>query len=155
MEAVEAGRQDTYATSQVIVNAFTEFGIGEVAGGRPCFINLTTEFLTGELVLPFGPEQVVLEVLETVVIDDRVLAGITGLTQAGYRIALDDFFWCSGHGRLLALASYVKLDLLDGALACLDALLAEIRRYPGVRIVAERLETAEHVALADRYGFEL
>lgn len=155
MDAVEAGRQDTYATSQVIVNAFTEFGIGEVAGGRPCFINLTTEFLTGELTLPFGPEQVVLEVLETVVIDDRVIAGITALTEAGYRIALDDFVWGSGHERLLALASYVKLDLLDGDLTDLDALVAEIRRYPGVRIVAERLETAEHVALADRYGFEL
>ena len=155
MDAVEAGRQDTYATSQVIVNALTEFGIGEVAGGRPCFINLTTEFLTGELTLPFGPDQVVLEVLETVVIDDRVLAGITALTDAGYRIALDDFVWGSGHERLLALASYVKLDLLDGDLTDLDDLVAQIRRYPGVQIVAERLETAEHVALADRYGFEL
>jgi EAL and modified HD-GYP domain-containing signal transduction protein len=82
MEAVDAGRQDTYATSQVIVNAFTEFGLGEVAGGRPCFINLTTEFLPGELTLPFGPDQVVLEVLETVVIDDDVLAGIGRRTAA-------------------------------------------------------------------------
>ncbi len=155
MEAVEAGRQDTYATSQVIVNAFTEFGIAEVAGGRPCFINLTTEFLTGELTLPFGPEQVVLEVLETVVVDDEVLAGITALARAGYRIALDDFVWGSGHERLLALASYVKLDLLDGDLTGLDAVVTEIRRYGRVQIVAERLETAEHVALADRYGFEL
>ncbi len=155
MTAVEAGRQDTYATSQVIVNAFTEFGLAEVAAGRPCFINLTTEFLTGELTLPFGPDQVVLEVLETVVIDDEVLAGITALSEAGYRIALDDFVWGSGHERLLALASYVKLDLLDGDLSDLDALVAEIRRYPGVQIVAERLETAAHVALADRYGFEL
>jgi EAL and modified HD-GYP domain-containing signal transduction protein len=155
MAAIEAGRQDTYATSQVIVNAFTEFGIAEVAGGRPCFINLTTEFLTGEVALPFGPDQVVLEVLETVVIDDEVIAGITTLTDAGYRIALDDFVWGSGHERLLALASYVKLDLLDGDLTDLDAVVAQIRRYPGVQIVAERLETAEQVALADRYGFEL
>jgi c-di-GMP-related signal transduction protein len=155
VDAVEAGRRDTYATSQVIVNAFTEFGMAEVAGDKLCFLNLTSEFLTGLLRLPFGPDRVVLEVLETVVIDDEVLAGITALAAAGYRIALDDFVWGSGHERLLDLASYVKLDLLDGDLSRLDEIVAEIRRRPGIQIVAERLENPEHLALADHYGFEL
>jgi c-di-GMP-related signal transduction protein len=154
-DAVEADRQDTFATSQVMVNTFAEFGMDEVAGDRLCFLNLTTEFLTGELVLPFGPERVVLEVLETVVIDDEVIAGITALVEAGYRIALDDFVWGSGHERLLDLASYVKLDLLDGDLSDLDGIVAEIRRRPGIQIVAERLETPAQLALADRMGFEL
>jgi c-di-GMP-related signal transduction protein len=153
--AVESGRQDTYATSQVIVNAFTEFGLHEVAGGKPCFINLTTEFLSGELTLPFGPERVVLEVLETVAMDDAVVAGIASLVEQGYLIALDDFVWGSGHEKLLPLASYVKLDLLDGDLSHLDELVAEIRRYPGIQIVAERLETADQLALADHHGMEL
>jgi EAL and modified HD-GYP domain-containing signal transduction protein len=154
-DAVEAGRFDTYATSQVIVNAFTEFGIGEVAGDRLCFINLTHEFLVGELTLPFGPDQVVLEVLETVTVDDDLVAGITALVEAGYRIALDDFVWGSGHERLLPLASYVKLDLLDGDLSHLDEIVAACRLQPGVQIVAERLETDEQVAIADRYDMEL
>ena len=155
MDAVESGRQDTYATSAVMVNAFTEFGIAEVAGNRPCFINLTREFVTGRLPLPFGPEQVVLEILETVDVDDEVVAGITALAEAGYRIALDDFVWGSSHDRLLGLASYLKLDLLDGDLSRLDEIVAEVRRHPGLQIVAERLETPEHVAIADRYGMEL
>ncbi|MEU4692831.1 HDOD domain-containing protein [Actinoplanes sp. NPDC023714] len=155
MDAVASGRQDTYATSAVMVNAFTEFGIAEVAGNRPCFINLTREFVTGRLPLPFGPEQVVLEILETVEIDDEVIAGITALAEAGYRIALDDFVWGSGHEQLLGLASYVKLDLLDGDLSDLESVVAEIRRHPGLQIVAERLETEEQLAIADRYGMEL
>jgi c-di-GMP-related signal transduction protein len=155
LDAVEAGRRDTYATSQVIVNAFSEFGMDEVAGDRLCFLNLTTEFLTRELALPFGPERVVLEVLETVVIDDEVIAGITALAHAGYRIALDDFVWGSGHEQLLDLASYVKLDLLDGDLSRLDDIVTRLRRHPGIQIVAERLETPAHVAIADHYGFEL
>jgi c-di-GMP-related signal transduction protein len=154
MDAVEAGRQDTYATSQVIVNTFTEFGLTEVAGDKPCFINLTTEFLTGRFTLPFGPERVVLEVLETVTVDDEVVDGIAGLVAAGYRIALDDFVWGSGHERLLPLASYVKLDLLDDRLGGLDSLVERVRRHD-VQIVAEKIETADHLALADRYGFEL
>jgi c-di-GMP-related signal transduction protein len=155
MDAVESGRQDTYATSQVMVSAFTEFGLDEVAGGKPCFINLTTEFLTGELTLPFGPGRVVLEVLETVTIDDAVIAGITALVEQGYRIALDDFVLGSGHERLLPLASFVKLDLLDGDLSDLAGLVAELRKHSGIQIVAERLETAAQLALADHYGMEL
>jgi c-di-GMP-related signal transduction protein len=154
-EAIEAGRQDTYATSQVLINTFTEFGLAEVAGDKICFINLTSEFLTGKLTLPFGPEQVVLEILETIEIDDEVIAAVAALAEAGYRIALDDFVWGSGHERLLGLASYVKLDLLDGDLTDLDRIVAEIRRHQGIQIVAERLETPESVALADHYGFEL
>jgi c-di-GMP-related signal transduction protein len=155
MDAVAAGRQDTFATSTVMINTFTEFGIQEVAGDRLCFINLTREFLAGQLPLPFGPEQVVLEVLETVEIDDEVIAGITALAERGYRIALDDFVWGSGHERLFGLASYVKLDLLDGDLSRLDDIVAACRKFPKIKIVAERLETAEQLALADRYGLEL
>ena len=154
-DAVEAGRRDTYATSHVIVNAFTEFGMAEVVGDRLCFINLTAEFLTGELTLPFGPDQVVLEVLETVTIDDTVVEGITALAAAGYRIALDDFVWASGQERLLGLASYVKLDLLEGDLQRLDEIVAACRRHPGIQLVAERLETQAELELADRYGMEL
>ncbi|MBB3094905.1 EAL and modified HD-GYP domain-containing signal transduction protein [Actinoplanes campanulatus] len=155
LDAVESGRQDTYATSAVMVNTFTEFGIAEVVGNRPCFINLTREFVTGRLPLPFDPDQVVLEVLETVDVDDEVIAGLTALTEAGYRIALDDFVWGSGHERLLGLASYVKLDLLDGDLSRLDEIVAACRQYPGIQLVAERLETEAQVALADHYGMEL
>jgi c-di-GMP-related signal transduction protein len=155
VDAVASGRQDTFATTTVMINAFTEFGIREVAGDRLCFINLTREFLTGSLLLPFGPEQVVLEVLETVQIDDDVIAGITALVERGYQFALDDFVWGSGHERLFALASYVKLDLLDGDLSRLDDIVAACREFPHITIVAERLETAEQVALADRYGLEL
>jgi c-di-GMP-related signal transduction protein len=155
MDAVSAGRQDTYATSTVMVNAFTEFGIREVAGDRLCFINLTREFLSGDLALPFGPGQVVLEVLETVAIDDQVIAGIRALSAAGYQIALDDFVWGSGHEALFELASYVKLDLLDGDLSRLDEIVAACRQFPNIKIVAERLETEEQLAIADKYGMEL
>lgn len=155
IDAVAAGRQDTYATSSVMINAFTEFGIREVAGDRLCFINLTREFLTGALALPFGPEQVVLEVLETVEIDDEVIEGITKLVDAGYRIALDDFVWGSGHERLFGLAAYVKLDLLDGDVSHLDEVVAACREYPNIKIVAERLETGDQLALAEKYAMEL
>jgi EAL and modified HD-GYP domain-containing signal transduction protein len=155
MDAVDAERRDSYATSQVVVNTFTEFGVDEVVGDRTCFINLTREFLVGELPLPFSPEHVVLEVLETVLVDDAVVEGVQRLVEEGYRIALDDFEWGSGHERLLPYASYIKLDLLHSDVTHLDQIIAACRDWPDIQIVAEGLETPDHLALSDKYGIEL
>ena len=153
--AMEASRRNAYATSRVIVNAFTEFGIRELVGDRICFINLTQDFLTGALQIPFEPGQAVLEVLETVEVTDEVLAGVADLVDQGYPIALDDFVWGMGHERLLGLASYVKLDMLETDPAQVREAVGRCRQYPGLCLVAERLETDEHVALAKGMGFDL
>jgi EAL and modified HD-GYP domain-containing signal transduction protein len=154
-EELTASRRNAYATSQVIVNAFTEFGLPELVGDHTCFINLTREFIVGELDVPFEPGRVVLEILESVEIDDEVLAGVTRLHDLGYPIALDDFVWGLGHERLLHLTSYVKLDVLDGDADRIAALVESCRRYPDVLLVAERVETPEHVDLAMKLGFDL
>ncbi|MFC5001409.1 EAL and HDOD domain-containing protein [Dactylosporangium cerinum] len=154
-DEVEASRRTAYATSQVIVNAFTEFGLEQLVGGRRCFINLTRDFLVGELPLPFDPDHAILEILETVEIDDAVLAGTARLVQQGYEIALDDFVFGLGHDRLLGLASYVKLDLLIREPDELAEVVARCRRYPGIKLVAERVESEEHILLAQRLGFDL
>jgi c-di-GMP-related signal transduction protein len=97
MDAVTASRRDAYATRAVIVNTVTEFGIEEAVGDLLCFINLTRDFLVGDLALPLGPERVVLEVLETVEVDEDVVNGVGALSAQDYPIALDDFVRGSGH----------------------------------------------------------
>jgi len=64
------------------VAAFTEFGIRDLVGDKICFVNLTREFLVGDLPLPFEPHQAGLEILEEVEVDDEVLAGV-GSTSNG------------------------------------------------------------------------
>ena len=151
---VMASRRTSYATSQVIVNAFTEFGLEQLVGGRKCFINLTREFLVGELPLPFDPDHAVLEILETVEIDDEVADCVERLVELGYEVALDDFVFGLGHERLLGIASYVKLDLLIREPDELAEVVAQCRAYPRVKLVAERVESDEHITLAQRLGFD-
>jgi EAL and modified HD-GYP domain-containing signal transduction protein len=150
-----ADRGDASATIQVIINTFGEFGLADIAGGLPCFVNLTRDFLTGRLPLPFGPEHAVLEVLETVEVDDEVAAGVDRLVEAGYAIALDDFVRGSSHERLLKRASVVKLDLLDTSVDDLAEIVATCAGYPGITLLGERLETAEHLRTARQLGCEL
>jgi c-di-GMP-related signal transduction protein len=97
----------------------------------------------------------VLEVLETIEVDDEVLAGVTRLVEQGYAVALDDFVIGGlGHERLLRLASYVKLDVLGTGADELVAAIALCRGYPKIKLVAERLETAEQLERARTLGFE-
>jgi EAL and modified HD-GYP domain-containing signal transduction protein len=154
-EDLEASRRTAFATSQVIVNAFTEFGLEQLVGGRKCFINVTRDFLVGELPLPFEPDHAILEILETVEIDEDVIAGVQLLAARGYEIALDDFVFGLGHERLLGIASYVKLDLLIREEDETAEIVRRCRAYPAVRLVAERVETEEQIALAERLGFDL
>jgi c-di-GMP-related signal transduction protein len=152
-EATEATERGAYATSQVLVSAFTEIGLPAIAGDRLCFVNLTREFLVGELPLPFGPDQVVLEVLETVTVDDEVVAGVGRLAGLGFAIALDDFV-PGPSDRLLPLATYVKIDILDADPAALADTVRLCRRHPRIRLVAERVETADELRGAREHGFE-
>jgi c-di-GMP-related signal transduction protein len=153
--ATSASSRNAFATSQVIVTAFTEFGLDQLVGDRPCFVNLTREFLVGELPVPFDYGQTVLEVLESVPVDDRVYSGVKDLVERGYTIALDDFQWGAGIARLLPLATYVKIDMLDADPDEIAATVRQVRDYPNLQLVAERLETEERLNLAFELGFDL
>lgn len=144
-----------HATSRVIVNTFTEFGLDQLIGSRLAFINMTREFLVGDLPLPFEPGNTVLEVLETIDVDDEVVAGVSRLVAEGYAVALDDFAFTRGHERLLDLASYVKLEVLGVEPALLAAQVAACRDRRDLLLVAERLETPEELELARGLGFQL
>jgi len=146
--AEAAAANGDQATTAVVLNTFTEFGLETLVGGRLAFINVTRPFLVGELPIPFPPQCAVLEILETIEVDDALLEGARRLAAEGYGLALDDFVW---DDRLLA--DYVKLDLQSYGPDKLAELVARLRPY-GVRLVAERVETREHLELARSLGFD-
>ena len=154
-EAMHATVRDSAATSRVIVEAFTAFGIPELVGDRRCFINLTREFIVGELPLPFPPGSVGLELMADIAVDDEVLAGAARLVEQGHRIAVDDFAGDASRARLLPFAHYVKVNMLAGDRRAITAIAGRCRRYPRIRLVAQRVETHELLDLARRLRFHL
>ncbi|GAA1499433.1 HDOD domain-containing protein [Dactylosporangium maewongense] len=154
-EAMHASVRDSAATSRVIVEAFTAFGITELVGDRRCFINLTREFIVGELPLPFPPGSVGLELMADVAVDDEVLDGVGRLVEQGHRIAVDDFAGDASRARLLPFAHYVKVNMLAGDRAEIGAIAGQCRRFPRIRLVAQRVETQELLDLARKLQFQL
>ncbi|MEV6495653.1 EAL domain-containing protein, partial [Actinoplanes sp. NPDC051633] len=142
--ATQASRRSAEATSRVIVAAFTDFGLAELVGDRVAFINITREFLVGELPVPFASDQTVLEILETVEVDDAVIQGVEELVARGFTIALDDYR-PGGRDRLLSYATYVKVDVLDTGVDMADVVQQCREQNPHLRFIAERLETEDQL----------
>jgi EAL and modified HD-GYP domain-containing signal transduction protein len=128
------------ATSQLIVNALTEFGLGNIVDDKLAFINLTRNFTTGTFPIPGAQSQLVLEILEDIEIDKQVLEGIRRLKQQGYTIALDDFIFHPHLKPLVQIADIVKLDVFQLDNATLQKHVQELQHYP-VKLLAEKVET--------------
>ena len=140
-------------TARVVLSALT-IGVDQLVGDKDMYCNAERGVLTGETPVTLPPERTVIEVLETVAVDEETLRGCRELLARGFRIALDDFVWVDGVEPLLDLASIVKIDLLVTPRERVPDLVRRCREY-GVRLVAEKVETDEDVAWARELGFDL
>lgn len=154
-DAVEARIQDgVVATARVAIAALMDIGLDRLAGQAPVLVNVPEALVrrASEFPLPLPPARVVLEVLEDVEVDETVLAGLRTLKSAGYRLALDDFTSARADERLLALADWVKVDLVGEPAERLEATARAVRAH-GVELIAEKVETREQFERCVALGF--
>ncbi|MGA9747733.1 MAG: EAL domain-containing protein [Nocardioides sp.] len=140
-------------TADVVLGALT-IGVSQLVGDKVIFCNAERGVLTGATPVTLPAARTVIEVLETVKVDDETVAGCQDLVDRGFRIALDDFVWIDGAERLLALASIVKLDVMALGRAASEALAARCAPYD-VQLLAEKVETAADLEWALEAGFDL
>jgi EAL and modified HD-GYP domain-containing signal transduction protein len=86
--------------------------------------------------------------------DAEVIAECERLVGMGYTLALDDFVNAPGYEPLIRLASIIKIDVLGRSESELRRVADELRPY-GVRLLAERVESAEVHAVCRRLGYTL
>jgi EAL and modified HD-GYP domain-containing signal transduction protein len=142
------------ATSTVVINTFTEMGLGSVVGDRRAWINVSRDFLLGGLARILPRSQVVLELLEDQAIDDTLLDALEDHRARGYTIALDDFAGSEAIAPALDHADIVKLDVLARERAALHEDVARLAER-GIKLVAEKVETREDHEYCLGLGFEL
>lgn len=142
------------ASSATMLDAFLEIGIERVVGPHCAFINFTYPLLTQIPNLPLAPDRAVLEILEDVPIDSALIKGIERLRANGYRIALDDYQFNPIWEPVLPHVDIVKVDIPSCSWDTLKNRLHELRR-PGVKLLAEKVETHESYQRLHALGFDL
>lgn len=130
------------ASSQIMLNTLTEFGLDSIVGKHRAFINLTQELLTDELIRLLPCERVVLEVLEDVTVDESLLNAVRELSKLGYLIALDDFIYSEKSRPLVEIADIIKLDVLAMKNHEIEEHIRSLQPF-NTRILAEKVETIE------------
>ena len=146
---------DAAATAEVLRQAFKRIGIDTVLGQCAGFVNVDAEMLFSHHIDALPTDRVVLELLETVTIDDDIVARCRALKQRGFRLALDDFSVCSDcYEPLLEIADIIKIDLPQLDQGALAALVQRLKPYRG-RLLAEKVETWTRARECLALGFDL
>lgn len=147
---------DALATDEVIHLIYDDVGHGrQMLRGLPGFINVDAEMLFSSRIERLPPRMVVLEILETVQVDDRVISRSADLRRRGFHFALDDVSDCKDdYTPLLALADIVKVDLPSLDDAHLESLVRELRQFP-VQLLAEKVDSSQCAQRCLDLGFDL
>lgn len=140
------------ATTQVILNAFTEFGMETAADNKRVFINFTQAWLANHP--PFDPERVTIEILEDIKPTPEVIAAVRALRKEGFQIALDDFVFDRELIPLIKLSHVIKVDVMQYRRDQLERLLNILRNYRGT-LLAEKIEDHETFEFCKAHGFTL
>jgi len=147
---------DRAATSTVILDGLFDVGLSDLVGGNVAWVNVSRDFLLSVRPLPLPPRGVVLELLEDQLVDDELLGVLDELVEEGFTIALDDFRLTASTERLLPYASIVKIDVIEHSGGALEDLVSRLRAdYPGLRLLAEKVETRSDWVRCSVLGFEI
>ncbi len=141
------------ATSQVIWNTFTVFGLDSLVGGARAFINFNRDLLLDDSSIILPPDRVVIELLEDMEVDQDLVDAVTRLADKGYTIALDDFSYQASWQPLVDVAHIVKLDVMALTVSELEEHMSLLQRHD-LKMLAEKVETAEQYEQLKAMGFD-
>jgi c-di-GMP-related signal transduction protein len=146
---------DLRATASVITHAFGELGLNTVLGENRGFINVSTSLLMSDMIELLPREHVVLELLETVEINEPVVKRCKALKKMGFSLAMDDVVaFEERHEPLLGIVDVVKLDMTLIEPSQLEKLALRLKFWP-IQLLAEKVDTREQVDQCMKLGFDL
>ncbi|MGD9716045.1 MAG: EAL and HDOD domain-containing protein [Sulfuricurvum sp.] len=135
------------ATSQIIINTLTNLDIDQLLGKTGiAFINVDEQMLTSGVVDVLDKKRFVLELLETIELNDKVIDRIKAYHRKGYTIAIDDFDCSVGmikkFAPLMKYVHIIKIDVIAAETPNIETVMAKLRSS-GIQFLAEKIETKE------------
>lgn len=147
------------ATSQVLLNSLSNINLDEFLGKNGiAFINVDEHIFTSGVIDILDKDKFVLEILETTELSEPVISKIRQYHKRGFKIALDDFD-CSvkmmkKFNPILKYIHIVKMDVVAADQENLKNVMEKIKQL-GVKVLAEKIETAEEYQYYKEIGFDL
>jgi len=141
------------ATSQTIFNSFLEIGLEKMVGNSFASINVDQEYLLNDNLLPVSPKNIILEISNIKILDDRFINIIQKLQKANYLIAVEDDVATSEMRRLVNHIDYVKIDVQKKTKKELFNSVKKLKKYD-LKTIASKVETAHEYTTCLDLGFD-
>ncbi len=139
------------ATASLISDAVHLHSLEKLAGGRRLFINFTRNALLNDLYLMLPSATTVVEVLESLELDEDLLAACLRVKKYGCLLALDDYVLDAQFDPLLSSLDILKVEFPALSQEQHSQVLESSRHY-GFHLLAEKVETPEQYQLAKDLG---
>jgi c-di-GMP-related signal transduction protein len=144
---------DDAATSELIYNSFTVFGIDDLIDGTKAFINCSKSIIESDFLKLLPKDKIILEILEREKATQATMDACEKFKALGYKLALDDFVPAADNLPLLNYADILKIEFTS---VSLDTQMSLIKKYKNkVKFLAEKLETREDYEKAFQLGYDL
>jgi EAL and modified HD-GYP domain-containing signal transduction protein len=139
------------AGTTAAIDTLNLVGLDVLCDGRLAFINCSYQMLLAEYFALLPPQDVVIELQETVPADEKAIRACQKLRQSGYSVALDNFAPGDPREALIPHADYIKVDTL--MISATDCAAIVAQHGKGRRMLAHKVETRERFVNARKNGF--
>lgn len=148
------GTESSQATLEMLSNSLLSIGWENVGDGKKVLVNFDRNLLLAGIASVLPPENLIIELLESVGPDAEVVAACKDLSERGYSIALDDFVADPSFDPLIPFANLIKVDIRVTGKEAQEHLLRTYQKN-GRQLVAEKVETQEEFQSALAAGYDL
>jgi EAL and modified HD-GYP domain-containing signal transduction protein len=145
-------RSEAESATSATIDALNMVGLDVLCDGHPAFINCTRQMLLTDYFALLPPSDVVIEIQETVTVDEEVRQACAGLKRRGSLIALDNFVPGDKRESLVPFANFIKIDV-RAVPPVESASLAARYGSEQCRMLAQKVETRESLGRARANGF--
>ena len=143
---------DADSASRRTLDTSLQIGIDLLCDSRRAFVNCTREILIKDYMTLLPPTSAVVEVLESVPVDDLVVTALKRLKQAGYLVALDDFVFNDPRDPLTEFADIIKVDIQQTTPEHYATMITKYGTWLR-HLLAEKVETREEFTATKEAGF--
>jgi c-di-GMP-related signal transduction protein len=143
---------DADSASRRTLDTSLQMGLELLCDSRRGFVNCTREILLKDYITLLPPTLAVVEVLESVPVDDLVIAALKRLKQAGYLVALDDFVFNDPREPLTEFADIIKIDIKQTTPEHCALMMTKYGSWLR-HMLAEKVETREEFTATKKAGF--
>jgi len=140
----------------MIANSHLTVGIEDITFKKPAFINFHKDTLLYRFPSTLDPLSVVIEIVETVEVNDELVQACKHIRDLGYQLALDDYDFAPRWDVFLPFIDFIKVEVEEiekqGAAAIAKIQILNAR---GIKIIAEKVETHEQFERFKAMGVKL